>query len=56
MALFILATDLHNLQFNSLLKVSIMIKGGGNVFWTVNERMLPNALCIFLSAHTLEVW
>jgi len=55
MAVFILATALHNLQCNSLLKVCIMIKGGSNVFWTVNERMLPNALCIFLSVHAREV-
>ena len=56
MALFILATALHNLQCNSLLKVCIMIKGGSSVFWTVNEHMLPNALCMFLSVRSRKVW
>jgi len=55
MAVFILAPALHNLQCNSLLKVCIMIKDGGSVFWTVNERMLPSVLCMFLSVHAREV-
>ena len=48
MAVFILATALHNLQCNNLLKVCIMIKGGSSVFCTVKERMLPSVLCVFV--------